>query len=482
MQTRTDQIEGLGKLPPQAIDLEEVVLGAILLQKDAITSVIDILRPEIFYKDAHATIYEAALKLFSRSEPIDLKTISNQLKKDGKLEFAGGAFYLVSLTQKVTSSENIVHHSRILYERMIRRELIRICQNGVKQGYDDTIDGFDLLGTIEQSLLDISGGNMGKQFSDSRKLLREALNSLEERCKNKTNIIGIPSGINAIDKVTSGWQDSDLIIIAARPGVGKTAMVLTALRNASVDHGKPVAMFSLEMSESQLTDRLISSEAEIDSDKIKKGNLADYEWESLIHKTAKLHEAPFFIDDTPGLSILELRAKARRLKMKHDIKLIIVDYIQLMTGEKGNRDQEISSISRGLKLVAKELNVPVIALSQLSRAVETRGGNKIPQLSDLRESGSIEQDADMVCFLYRPEYYDITELEDGSSSKNYAEFIVAKFRNGSLGAIPIKFIGKYTKFTDLEYSHFEKTGLPEPKFIMPNSSADWDLPYQEPKF
>lgn len=448
----------LGKLPPQAVELEEVVLGALMIEKDAIVTVIDILTPNSFYKDAHVEIYGAIIDLFTKNDPIDLRTVINQLKNKGKLEIVGGMPYVISLTAKVNSSANIEFHSRILNEKSVKRELIKTCSDGIQKGYDDTQDGFDLLGSLEQTLLDISGGSMGKQFTNSQALLKSALDRLELKMKFKGGVVGIPSGFSAIDRVTAGWQNTDLIIIAARPGMGKTAFVLGALRNAAIDFNKSVGMFSLEMSADQLTDRLICAEAEIDSDKVKRGTLADYEFEQIIHKTAKISEAPIYIDDTPGISILEMRAKARRLKMKHKIELLVVDYIQLMRGEgKGNREQEISSISRGLKLIAKELNIPVIALSQLSRAVETRGGDKIPQLSDLRESGSIEQDADMVAFLYRPEYYGITELEDGSPAAGIGHFIVAKYRSGSLGCIPLKFIGKYTKFTDLEYSHFEKT-------------------------
>jgi replicative DNA helicase len=286
-------------------------------------------------------------------------------------------------------------------------------------------------------------------------IMRDAIAELEIRKNQKDGLTGVPSGFTALDRVTSGWQKSDLVIIAARPAMGKTAFVLSVLRNAAVDHNRPVAIFSLEMSSVQLVNRLISSEAELDSDKIKKGTLADHEWAQLVHKTAKLSKAPLFVDDTPALSILELRAKCRKLKAQHDIQMVVVDYLQLMSGDSkggfgGNREQEIASISRALKKIAKELSIPVIALSQLSRAVETRGGDKRPQLSDLRESGAIEQDADMVMFLYRPEYYGITEDEGGASTAGVGEVIIAKHRNGSLENIKLRFIGRYTKFTDLD--------------------------------
>lgn len=450
-------------IPPNSIETEMVVLGAILIEKDAITSVIDIIKPEVMYKDAHNIILEAIIKLFNQSEPIDLITVSSQLKKMGKLKAVGGPYYLTELTQKVSSAANIEKHARILLEMFVKRETIKIAHEAMLKCYDDTIDGFDNLDFAEQGLMNISSGVVRKNFEKSSSILKIALDEIEKRGKNKNGITGIPSGLTALDKITSGWQKSDLVILAARPGMGKTSLVVSAIRNAAIDFGKPVAMFSLEMSSVQLMNRLISAEAEIDSEKIKKGNLADYEWEQIIHKTSSLANAPIYIDDTPALSILELRGKCRRLKMKHDIQLIIIDYLQLMVGSKkgGNREQEIAEISRSLKTIAKELDVPVIALSQLSRSVETRGGDKRPMLSDLRESGSIEQDADMVLFLYRPEYYGITEDESGNSIKGQAELIIAKHRHGSLENVYLKFIGKYTKFSDLEYSHFDNVGIPE---------------------
>ncbi|HLT06081.1 MAG TPA: replicative DNA helicase [Cyclobacteriaceae bacterium] len=446
---------GIGKLPPQAIELEEAVLGALMLEKDALTAVVDILKPESFYKDAHKEIYQAILDLFNASEPIDLLTVTNQLRKNGKLEVVGGAYYITELTSRVSSAANIEYHARIITEQAMKREMIQIASEIQRDAYDETTDVFELLDKMEQSLFEISENNIRKNYSDMRSIMREAITELESKKGQKDGLTGVPSGFTALDRVTSGWQKSDLVIIAARPAMGKTAFVLSVLRNAAVDHNRPVAIFSLEMSSVQLVNRLISSEAELDSEKIKKGNLADYEWEQLIHKTSKLSSAPLFVDDTPALSILELRAKCRRLKAQNDIQLIVIDYLQLMSGDTkggngGNREQEISSISRALKKIAKELNVPVIALSQLSRAVETRGGDKRPQLSDLRESGAIEQDADIVMFLYRPEYYGITETEEGQSTAGLGEVIIAKHRNGSLENVKLRFIGKYTKFADLE--------------------------------
>lgn len=446
---------GLGKLPPQAIELEEAVLGALMLEKEALTAVVDMLQPESFYKEAHKAIYSAILDLFSESQPIDLLTVTNQLRKNGKLEIAGGAFFITELTSKVSSAANIEFHARIITEQAMKREMIRISGEVQKEAFEDTTDVFELLDKMEQSLFEISEKNIRKNYSDLKSIMKEAIQELEAKKGQKDGLTGVPSGFTALDRVTSGWQKSDLVIIAARPAMGKTAFVLSVLRNAAVDHNRPVAIFSLEMASVQLVNRLISSEAELDSEKIKKGNLADYEWEQLVHKTAKLSKAPLFVDDTPALTILELRAKCRKLKAQHDIQMIVIDYLQLMSGDSksgggGNREQEIASISRALKKIAKELSVPVIALSQLSRAVETRGGDKRPQLSDLRESGAIEQDADIVMFLYRPEYYGITEDEEGHSTAGVGEVIIAKHRNGSLQNVKLRFIGKYTKFTDLE--------------------------------
>ncbi len=451
-----DTTESLGKLPPQAVDIEEVVLGALMLEQHALSSVIDILKVESFYKEAHQNIYEAIVQLFNNSDPVDIKTVVHQLRKNGKLELVGGSYYIADLTTRVNSAANIEYHARIISEQSIKRQLIRISSELVTDAYEDTTDVFQLLDRTEQALFQVSESHIRKNYDKMSSLLTTAISQIEERKNQKDGLTGVPSGFTALDRITSGWQPSDLVIIAARPGMGKTAFVVSAMRNAAIDHGQGVAIFSLEMSSVQLVNRLISAEAELESEKLKRGEMADYEWEQLLHKTSKLSEAPIFIDDTPGLSILELRAKARRLAQQHDIKLLIIDYLQLMSGgdtnknSGGNREQEIASISRALKGIAKELNIPVIALSQLSRAVETRGGDKKPQLSDLRESGSIEQDADMVMFLYRPEYYGITQGEDGTPLNGTAEVIISKHRNGKLDTLQLKFIGKFTKFADLD--------------------------------
>ena len=325
----------LGKLPPQALDLEESVLGALMLEKEALTNIIDILKPENFYKDAHKEIYQAIIDLFNNSQPIDLLTVTNQLKKNGTLDIVGGSYYVTKLTTRVNSASNIEFHSRIILEQSIKRELINISSKVQKDAYEDTIDVFDLLDQTEQSLFDVSESHIRKNYKKVQNLMKEAIDELETKKEKKDGITGVPSGFIDLDTITSGWQPSDLVIVAGRPSMGKTAFVLSLIRNASIDHNLPMGIFSLEMSSLQLVNRLISSEAELDSDKIRKGNLKDYEWQQLLHKTDLLQKAPIFIDDTPALSILELRAKARRLKSQHDIQCIIVDYLQLMTSEYG---------------------------------------------------------------------------------------------------------------------------------------------------
>ncbi len=444
-----------GKLPPQALELEEAVLGALMIEKDALTSVVDILQPSSFYKESHQRIYNAILQLFGKSEPIDMLTVTTQLRSNGELEFIGGASYLVKLTNKVNSAANIEYHARIITQSAIKRDMIKIAGDILKDAYEDTTDVFTLLDKIEQNFFEISERNIRKNYADASTIMRATIEELEKKKNNKDGLTGVASGFTALDRITSGWQNTELTIIAARPAMGKTAFVVSAMRNAAVEWGVPVALFSLEMSATQLMLRLISAEAEIDSNKLRKGKLENHEWVQLHQKIKNLSSAPIYIDDTPALSILEMRAKCRRLKAQFDIGLVIIDYLQLMTAEsggggKGNREQEIAAISRAMKNLAKEINVPVIALSQLSRAVETRGGDKRPQLSDLRESGSIEQDADMVMFLYRPEYYKITQDEQGNSTEGVGEVIIAKNRSGDVDTVKLKFIGKYTKFTDLD--------------------------------
>ncbi|MCI0751918.1 MAG: replicative DNA helicase [Flammeovirgaceae bacterium] len=469
-----DLSESMGKLPPQAIDLEEAVLGALMLEKSALNAVVEFLKVEHFYVDAHKEIYQAILDLFAGSEPVDMRTVVSQLRKNGKVELVGGAYYIAELTAKVSSSANIEYHARVIIEMAIKRMLIEIASKIHSDAYEDTTDVFELLDRTEKSIFEISDSNLRKNYTTMKDLMVQAVEELKVLKDHKDGLTGVASGFTGLDRLTSGWQKSDLIIIAARPSMGKTAFVISTLRNAAVDFKVPVALFSLEMASIQLVNRMISAEAELEGEKIRRGNLADYEWKQLVHKTTRLQSAPIFIDDTPALTILELRAKCRRLRAEHGVQLIVIDYLQLMRGDNtGNREQEIASISRALKGIAKELNVPVIALSQLSRSVETRGGDKRPQLSDLRESGSIEQDADLVMFLYRPEYYKILEYEDGSPTQGMAEVIVAKHRNGSTDTVKLKFIGKFAKFADAD---FVSSAMPGPNFRNLGSKVNQNPP------
>ena len=483
----------MGKIPPQAIDLEEAVIGAMLIDKKGVDEVIDILQPEAFYKEANQHVFSAIHELFETSEPIDLLTVSARLRKMGLLEKVGGDFYLVQLSKKVSTSAHIEFHARIILQKYIQRSLIKISNEIIDNAYKESIDVFDLLDEAESKLYDVTQGNIKKSSESAQNLVIQAKKRIEDIAK-RDGLSGVATGFEKLDALTSGWQPSDLIIIAARPGMGKTALTLSMARNIAVTKNIPVAFFSLEMSSVQLITRLISSETGLSSEKLRTGKLASHEWEQLNVKVGDLERAPLFIDDTPSLSIFDLRAKARRLSSQHGIKLIIVDYLQLMTAgtsnKTGNREQEISTISRNLKALAKELDIPVIALSQLSRAVETRGGTKRPLLSDLRESGAIEQDADIVSFIYRPEYYGIDEWDDDerTSSEGQAELIVAKHRNGGLDNIRLKFIGHLGKFDNLENfeSPFEfqskmneasinPTSLPNPNDAF--GEEDDDMPF-----
>lgn len=444
--------EEYGKMPPAVVEFEETVLGALMLEKDAIFEIIDILKPEYFYNDAHGKIYKAILDLSVKHKPIDIKTVTQQLKINDDIDKIEGPSYLAQLTDKVGSTAHLEYHSRIIAQKFIQRELIRVGASIQEQAFEETDDVADMLDKAEQSLFEIAEGNIKKEVSRVDAVLREAINRIEEAGKRTDGLSGVPAGFSELDRITNGWQQSDLVIIAARPAMGKTAFVLSMARNTAIDHNRPVAIFSLEMESVQLVNRLVSSESEIPSEKLRKGRLADWEWQQLEHKIKKLEEAPIFIDDTPALSIFEFRAKMRRLVMQHKIELVIIDYLQLMTAgvSQGSREQEVSTISRSLKAIAKELNLPIIALSQLNRSVETRSGDKRPQLSDLRESGAIEQDADMVLFIHRPEYYGITEDSQGNSLVGLAEIIVSKHRNGATGDILLKFKKEFTRFTDLE--------------------------------
>lgn len=443
----------MGKMPPQALELEQAVLGALMVEKDAVISVLDVLKPESFYKDSHQKIFKAIVELSSKLEPIDIMTVTEELRSINELDEVGGAVYLAQLTSKVGSAAHLEYHAKIIAQKYIQRELIRVSSEIQTKAFDDSLDVDDLLDYSEMELFKVAEGNIKRETAPINTLVKQALKNLEEAGQREDGLSGVPCGFSELDRMTSGWQDSDLVIVAARPSMGKTAFVLSMARNMAVDHAVPVAFFSLEMSSLQLVNRLIVSESGISHEKIRNGKLTAQEWTQLTVKIGDLQDSKVYIDDTPALSIFELRAKCRRLKAQYDVGIIVIDYLQLMTGpndSKGSREQEVSTISRSLKAIAKELNVPIIALSQLNRSVETRGGNKRPQLSDLRESGAIEQDADMVLFIHRPEYYGFEEDEEGNSLLGVAEIIVAKHRNGAVGDIKLRFRKEQAKFSDLD--------------------------------
>lgn len=459
-----------GKVPPQAKDLEEAVLGAIMLEKNAFDTVIEILKPECFYLDAHQRIFNAMQSLANKSQPIDILTVAEELRSREELEMVGGAYYVTKLTNSVVSSANIDAHARIVLQKFIQRELIRISGEIIGDAYEDSTDVFDLLDDAESKLFEITNNHLRKDYNSIDTVLVNTIKRIEDLRQRNEDVTGVPSGFSGLDRVTYGWQNSDLIILAARPAVGKTAFALNLARNAVMHPTKPtpVALFSLEMSAGQLVQRILSAESEIWLEKISRGKMEEHEMKQLYARgIQRLSQAPLFIDDTPALNIFELRAKCRRLKNKHNIGMVIIDYLQLMSGtgegRNSNREQEISNISRNLKGLAKELNIPIIALSQLSRAVEQRGakeGSRVPQLSDLRESGAIEQDADMVMFLYRPEYYDLTTSAEGENIKGLTEVKIAKHRNGTLETIKLKALLHIQKFANWDEDPYSGIGLP----------------------
>ena len=445
-----------GKMPPNALDFERIVIGTFLIDRKGLDHSIDLLTPDVFYDPRHQTIFSSILKLYESNSPIDLMTVIQDLKKNEKLNLAGGDHYIIDLTMGVSSSAHIEYHVRVILEKFILRSLINVSANVIDSSYKETTDVFELLDKAEQSFFEITNGTIKKGFDTANSLVKEAIDKIKS-LKDKEGLSGIPSGFTALDKETGGWQNSDLIIIAARPAMGKTAFILSMARNICVDHNIPMALFSLEMASVQLITRMISSETGISSEKLRKGQMSDKEWQRLFTNVSALENAPLYIDETPSLSIFDFRAKCRRLVMQHGVKIIMVDYLQLMTASSGkgagNREQEIAMISRSLKAIAKELNVPVIALSQLSRTVETRPGKR-PMLSDLRESGAIEQDADIVSFIFRPEYYKIAVWdndEEGAetSTENQAEIIIAKHRNGATADVRLAFHKNIGKFADL---------------------------------
>ncbi|MFI3299091.1 MAG: replicative DNA helicase [Rikenellaceae bacterium] len=466
----------VGQLPPQAMELEEAVLGAIMLEKNALLNIQGLLSPESFYHDAHQLIYAAALELSANIQPVDLYTIGDQLKRDGNLAAVGGMNYLTELTMRVSSATHLDYHAKIVAQKYIQRQLITASSRIQKDAFSDEQDVNELVNSAEKAIFEIAEGNVRRDVLSSQDIVARAMQVIEEASNRPDGMTGVPTGFTDIDRLTLGWQLSDLIIIAARPSMGKTAFVLTMARNIALDHKKTVAFFSLEMSSTQLMMRLLIAESQLESKKIKSGKLSPDEWKQLEGAARPLSKAQLYIDDTPALSVYEFRSKARRLKRNHNVELIVIDYLQLMTAgtadSRGNREQEVALISRSLKAIAKELDVPIIALSQLNRSVESRGGSKRPQLSDLRESGSIEQDADIVAFIHRPEYFGLTETEEGTPTAGLAEIIFAKHRNGEVRTEKLRFRHEQAKFVDWDDTGFGSIGTPAAGPVTTYSTID----------
>lgn len=446
-----------GKIPPQANDMEQAVLGAVMLEKDKLAEVLEIIQsPECFYVDAHQKIYAAIRRLFDKGEPVDLLTVTEELRRSDELEIVGGAYFLTILTTSVLTSAHVEAHARVVMEKFVQRELIRLSGNIIADAYEDSTDVFDLLDKAESNLYEITDKHLRKNFKSLNEVLATTIKEIEEAKERKEDVTGVPTGYRHLDQVTAGWQKNALIIVAARPAVGKTAFCLNLAMNAALNSNKPypVAFFSLEMGAGELVKRMLAATTEVSMDAITKGRMQQHEFVQLTERMKKLSTAKIFLDDQAALNIFELRAKARRLKQRHDIQLIVIDYLQLMQADAnkggGNREQEISKISRDLKSLAKELEIPIIALSQLNRSVESRKESKVPQLSDLRESGAIEQDADMVMFLYRPEYYGINNNEMGEPIEGETHIHIAKNRSGSTDTVKVRFIKEYQKFVDLD--------------------------------
>lgn len=441
-----------GKLPPQAQELEDSVIGALMIEKEAYGTVADLLRPEVFYKDQNRMVFEAIRELASKDQPIDVMTVGEKMKTQGTLEKAGGLVYLADLSRRVASAAHLRYHAQIIAQKATARDLIAMAAQIEEKAYDETQDIDDLMQEAEAGIFEITQRSQKRDVTQIDPVIEEAFKRMAKAAENTGSISGIPSGFNALDKITSGWQTPDLVIIAARPAMGKTAFVLSMAKHMAIDREIPTAIFSLEMSNVQLVNRLIMNVCEIEGEKIKTGKMSKADSQKLNTKINIMKGKPLYMDDTPSLSIFELRSKARKLVHDHGVRIIIIDYLQLMNAQGssfGSREQEVSIISRGLKGLAKELDIPIIALSQLNRGVEARTGieGKTPQLSDLRESGAIEQDADMVCFIHRPEYYHIyTDEKSAKDLRGLAQIIVAKHRNGATDSIWLRFRGKYAKF------------------------------------
>jgi replicative DNA helicase len=434
------------RIPPNNVEAEQSVLGSMILDKEAIVNAMEIIRSEDFYKEAHKEIFERILELYNRDEPVDLVTLSEELKQRQTLEAIGGISYLASLSAAVPTTTNVKYYAKIVEEKSILRKLIRASSDILDKSYEGEEDIHSLLDLAEKRIFDISQKRAGQGFIHIKEALLEGFDKIEELYQNKGGIIGIPTGFMDIDRKTSGLQKSDLILIAARPSMGKTAFALNIVQNAGIRSDAVIAVFSLEMSREQLIQRMLSAESHIEIQKIRTGTLDEDEWPRLANAMGQLAQAKIFIDDTPGISVMEMKAKCRKLKIEHGLDLIVIDYLQLMSADEKSesRQQEISAISRNLKGLAREMDCPLIALSQLSRAPEIRGDHR-PILSDLRDSGAIEQDADIVLFLYRDEYY-----YPDSEKKNKGEVIIAKQRNGPTGIVELAWLGQFTKFANLE--------------------------------
>ncbi|MGM9803142.1 MAG: replicative DNA helicase [Muribaculaceae bacterium] len=450
--TVSEVVNEFGKLQPQNIELEDAVLGALMLEKDAYSKVVDILKPECFYEPKNQKIYEAIQGLATMSQPIDMLTVTEHLRVSGNLDEVGGPLRISQLTSGVASAANIEYHARIVAQKYLARELISFSSQIQSLAFDDSFDILDVLQEAEGKLFELSQSNLKKDVTQVKPVILDALKKIEAVGNNTNAISGLQTGFEEIDRMTSGWQNSDLVIIAARPAMGKTAFVLSMAMRMAVRFNIPVAVFSLEMSNLQLVNRLISNICEIPGNTIKSGKLSDPQWQQLHSRVTPLYDAPLYIDDTPSLSVFELRTKARRLVREQNVKIIVIDYLQLMnaSGMKfGSREQEVSTISRSLKQLAKELDIPIIALSQLNRSVESRTDGKVPQLSDLRESGAIEQDADMVCFIHRPEYYLKSKRDaENNDIEGLANFIFAKHRSGAVGDVKLRFKAEFASFED----------------------------------
>ena len=437
----------LGKVPPHDEDAEQAVLGSMLTDNDAVMAAVEVLKEDAFYREDNKIIYQAILNLYSKSEPIDIITLKDELESMGKFEQVGGFEYLASLPDKVPTTANVQKYIKIVEEKSVLRNLIKTANEIIDLGYDPTEDVEDIMEGAEKKIFNIMQDKNQKGYSPIKDILVDSFTQLEELYNRKQHITGVPTGFSDLDYRTAGLHGSELILVAARPAMGKSAFALNIATNAALRGNTPVAIFSLEMSKEQLVNRILCSEAMVDSNKVRTGKLEDEDWGKLAEAIGPLSETGIYIDDTPGISVMEIRAKCRKLKLEKNIGLVVIDYLQLVQGSNkrnSSREQEISEISRSLKILAKELNVPVIALSQLSRAVEQRPDHR-PMLSDLRESGAIEQDADIVMFLYRDDYYN-----EDSEKKNVAEVIIAKHRGGSTGTVDLGWLGSYTKFVNLE--------------------------------